>query len=99
MAQIKEEVAGVLDMIASVYEFFNMKFALKLSTRPENGLGDVEVWDRAEALMTEALDEFKAKTGQSWTLNPGDGAFYGPKIDVQVSWAAEGARNVNQMSE
>ncbi|KAL3916740.1 MAG: hypothetical protein SGPRY_006691 [Prymnesium sp.] len=84
VAQIKEEVAGVLDMIASVYEFFNMKFALKLSTRPENGLGDVEVWDRAEALMTEALDEFKAKTGQSWTLNPGDGAFYGPKIDVQV---------------
>ncbi|KAL1508523.1 hypothetical protein AB1Y20_004623 [Prymnesium parvum] len=84
VAQIKEEVAGVLDMIATVYSFFGMKFALKLSTRPENALGDVEVWDRAESLMTEALNEFKAKTGQGWTLNPGDGAFYGPKIDVQV---------------
>ena len=38
----------------------------------------------SQALMTEALNEFKAKTGQGWTLNPGDGAFYGPKIDVQV---------------
>uniref|UniRef100_A0A7S3AP41 Probable threonine--tRNA ligase, cytoplasmic n=1 Tax=Haptolina ericina TaxID=156174 RepID=A0A7S3AP41_9EUKA len=84
VSQIKEEVANVLDMIATVYSYFGMSFALKLSTRPESALGDVEVWDKAEALMTEALNEFKAKTGQSWTLNPGDGAFYGPKIDVQV---------------
>jgi len=84
VGQIKEEVAGVLDMIATVYKFFGMKFALKLSTRPESALGDVEVWEKAELLMTEALNEFKEKTGQGWTLNPGDGAFYGPKIDVQV---------------
>jgi len=77
-------VANVLDMIAEVYEYFGMNFALKLSTRPENALGDIEVWDKAEALMTEALNEYKAKTGHTWTLNPGDGAFYGPKIDVQV---------------
>jgi len=84
VSQIKEEVANVLDMISTVYKFFGMTFALKLSTRPENALGDVAIWDKAEALMTEALEEFKAVTGFSWSLNPGDGAFYGPKIDVQV---------------
>lgn len=84
VSQIKDEVAGALDMIATVYKFFGMNFALKLSTRPESALGDIEIWDKAEALMTEALNEFKAKTGQAWSLNPGDGAFYGPKIDVQV---------------
>ena len=50
----------------------------------KGALGDIEVWDKAEAFMTEALNEFKAKTNIGWTLNPGDGAFYGPKIDVQV---------------
>ena len=84
VSQIKSEVAGVLDMISTVYDFFGMTFALKLSTRPENYLGEVETWDKAEAYMTEALNDFKAKTGHSWSLNPGDGAFYGPKIDVQV---------------
>jgi len=82
--QIKSEVANVLDMIAEVYEYFGMNFALQLSTRPESALGDIEIWDKAEALMTEALNEYKAKTGHGWTLNPGDGAFYGPKIDVKV---------------
>ena len=71
-------------MIQTVYKYFGMSFVLKLSTRPESALGDIEVWDKAEAFMTEALNEFKAKTNIGWTLNPGDGAFYGPKIDVQV---------------
>ena len=84
VAQIKEEVASVLDFIATVYKYFGMTFALKLSTRPENALGDLEVWNKAEAYMTDALNEFKQKTGHRWSLNPGDGAFYGPKIDVQV---------------
>merc|ERR1719327_2517676 len=84
VAQIKQEVASVLDFIMTVYKYFGMTFALKLSTRPENALGEIEVWDEAEAYMTEALNDFKAKTGHSWSLNPGDGAFYGPKIDVQV---------------
>ena len=82
--QIKAEVANVLDFISTVYSYFGMTFALKLSTRPENALGDKETWDKAEAYMAEALNEFKAKTGHDWSLNPGDGAFYGPKIDVQV---------------
>jgi len=82
--QIKQEVAAVLDFISTVYRYFGMTFALKLSTRPENALGDKETWDKAEEYMTEALNEFKEKTGHTWSLNPGDGAFYGPKIDVQV---------------
>merc|ERR1719331_2349685 len=61
-----------------------MGFALKLSTRPENYLGEIEVWDKAEMLMTEALNEYSSASGHAWSLNPGDGAFYGPKIDVQV---------------
>merc|ERR1740138_1898073 len=84
VAQIKQEVANVLDMIQTVYGFLDMTFMLKLSTRPENFLGDINVWDRAEMLMTEALNEYSAATGTPWSLNPGDGAFYGPKIDVQV---------------
>jgi threonyl-tRNA synthetase len=84
VSQIKAEVAGVLDMIAEVYSFMGMDFALKLSTRPENYLGEIEVWDKAEALMTEALNEYSSASGHAWSLNPGDGAFYGPKIDVQV---------------
>ena len=54
------------------------------STKPESALGDPEVWETAERYMMEALNEFQEKTGHSWSLNPGDGAFYGPKIDVQV---------------
>jgi len=84
VAQIKQEVANVLDMIQTVYGWLGMSFNLKLSTRPENFLGEVKVWDQAEALMTEALNEYSAASGHKWTLNPGDGAFYGPKIDVQV---------------
>ena len=84
IAQIKEEVAGVLDMISTCYKYFGMTFALKLSTKPETALGDADTWAIAEQYMTEALNEFKEKTGHQWSLNPGDGAFYGPKIDVQV---------------
>jgi threonyl-tRNA synthetase len=84
LSQIKAEVANVLDFIATVYSYFGMDFVLKLSTRPDNALGDKATWDTAEAYMAEALDEFKEKTGRAWTLNEGDGAFYGPKIDVQV---------------
>jgi len=84
VSQIKQEVANVLDMIATVYKYLGMTFSLKLSTKPKNALGDPETWVKAEQFMEEALNEFSAKTGQSWTLNPGDGAFYGPKIDVQV---------------
>jgi len=58
---------------------------LKLSTRPEKFLGEVETWDRAEAKLSQALDKFAANGGSAWELNPGDGAFYGPKIDITIS--------------
>jgi len=84
VSQIKAEVAGALDMIATVYKYFGMTFTLKLSTKPESALGDPETWEKAEGFMMEALNEFKEATGHPWSLNPGDGAFYGPKIDIQI---------------
>ena len=79
VSQIKAEVAGVLDMISTVYKYFGMTFALKLSTRPENALGDMAVWDMAEEYMTEALNDFKAKTGHSWSLNPATAPSMAPR--------------------
>ncbi|KAL3337130.1 hypothetical protein AABB24_029674 [Solanum stoloniferum] len=80
-SQIKEEVKGVLDFISYVYKIFGFTFDLKLSTRPEKYLGDLESWEKAEAALAEALNEF----GKPWEINEGDGAFYGPKIDITVS--------------
>lgn len=71
---------GVLDLITFIYDIFHFKFELNLSTRPENFLGEIPMWDRAEAQLKEALDKY----GKPWKLNAGDGAFYGPKIDIQV---------------
>ncbi|KAI5437002.1 threonine--tRNA ligase, mitochondrial 1 [Lathyrus oleraceus] len=80
-SQVKDEVRKGLDFIDYVYQIFGFTYELKLSTRPENKLGDDETWDRAESALKEALDEF----GKPWQLNEGDGAFYGPKIDISVS--------------
>uniref|UniRef100_A0A1S4BZA3 threonine--tRNA ligase n=1 Tax=Nicotiana tabacum TaxID=4097 RepID=A0A1S4BZA3_TOBAC len=80
-SQIKDEVKGVLDFISYVYKIFGFTFDLKLSTRPEKYLGDLESWNKAEDALAEALDEF----GKPWEKNEGDGAFYGPKIDISVS--------------
>lgn len=86
-AQIKEEVIGALDFMRFVYSIFGMTYKLELSTRPKKALGDVALWDKAEAQLTEALDEFAGKG--NWKVNPGDGAFYGPKIDIKVSDALQ----------
>jgi threonyl-tRNA synthetase len=69
----------------SVYGIFGFEFSLELSTRPEKYIGKPEVWDEAEKQLSEALNEYKEKTGKSWKLNVGDGAFYGPKIDIHIS--------------
>jgi threonyl-tRNA synthetase len=79
-SQIMEEVMLVLDFLNHVYGLFGFNFELELSTRPEKRLGDEELWDKAEAALEEALNKF----GRPWKLNPGDGAFYGPKIDIKV---------------
>ncbi|URD76424.1 TGS domain [Musa troglodytarum] len=78
--QIKEEVKHVLDFVSYTYGIFGFTFELELSTRPEKYLGDIETWDKAEAALSEALNEF----GRPWQINEGDGAFYGPKIDIGV---------------
>lgn len=57
---------------------------MKLSTRPEKAIGDIALWNLAEAKLQEALTSWTEKMGATWELNPGDGAFYGPKIDITL---------------
>ena len=78
--QIKDEMRGALDFLQHIYSTFGFSYQLKLSTRPESFLGDVEVWNQAEKMISDSLDE----SGLPWKLNPGDGAFYGPKIDITL---------------
>ncbi|MEE6457979.1 hypothetical protein FKM82_000132 [Ascaphus truei] len=80
MEQIEEEIKSCLDFLRTVYNVFGFSFKLNLSTRPEKFLGDIEVWNEAEKQLENSLKEF----GEKWELNPGDGAFYGPKIDIQI---------------
>lgn len=80
MDQIEGEMKGCLDFLRTVYDVFGFTFKLKLSTRPEKFLGEPEVWDAAEKQLENSLNEF----GEKWMLNPGDGAFYGPKIDIEI---------------
>lgn len=72
---------GCLDFLQHIYGIFGFTFSLKLSTRPEKYLGELATWNMAEKLLEEALVKF----GHPWELNPGDGAFYGPKIDITIS--------------
>ncbi|XP_058398280.1 threonine--tRNA ligase 2, cytoplasmic isoform X1 [Diceros bicornis minor] len=78
--QIEEEIKGCLQFLQSVYSTFGFSFQLNLSTRPENFLGEIELWDEAEKQLQNSLMEF----GKPWKMNPGDGAFYGPKIDIKI---------------
>ncbi|XP_012620051.2 threonine--tRNA ligase 2, cytoplasmic [Microcebus murinus] len=80
MEQIEEEIKGCLQFLQSVYSTFGFSFQLNLSTRPENFLGESEMWDEAEKQLQNSLMEF----GEPWKMNPGDGAFYGPKIDIKI---------------
>ncbi|KAH9910130.1 uncharacterized protein BXZ73DRAFT_84019, partial [Epithele typhae] len=80
-SQIEEELANMFDFMEHIYGMCGFDFQLELSTRPDNFLGELETWNEAEAQLTRALD--KAYPGK-WELNPGDGAFYGPKIDIKI---------------
>uniref|UniRef100_A0A8D3AD25 threonine--tRNA ligase n=1 Tax=Scophthalmus maximus TaxID=52904 RepID=A0A8D3AD25_SCOMX len=80
MDQIESEMKGCLDFLRCVYHVFGFSFQLHLSTRPEKYLGDISVWNQAEKQLENSLNEF----GEPWKLNPGDGAFYGPKIDIKI---------------
>ena len=81
--QIGDEIAGVFDFLQKVYGIFGFDFKMELSTRPEKYVGDLETWNAAEAKLEGALNKFLGEG--KWELNPGDGAFYGPKIDIMIS--------------
>lgn len=78
--QVREEIERTLEFVEMVYGTFELgPYKLVLSTRPkESYIGEIEEWDRAEAQLKEALD----RSGREWEINEGDGAFYGPKIDI-----------------
>ena len=79
--QICDEIANIISLYKKVYEVFDLKFHIELSTRPEEKyIGEIETWDIAEKALAEACE----KAGFAYKLNPGDGAFYGPKLDFKL---------------
>ena len=79
--QIGEEVANIISLYDNVYSVFGLNYSIELSTRPEdNYIGSIEVWDKAE----EDLKKACLATGHDFKINPGDGAFYGPKLDFKL---------------
>jgi threonyl-tRNA synthetase len=78
--QIEDEVLGCLEFGYSIYDRLGLEIVVELSTRPENKLGTDEEWDAAEAALRNALEH----RGIAYTVNEGDGAFYGPKIDLHM---------------
>jgi threonyl-tRNA synthetase len=80
-SQIADEVSRLLQLMKRVYQDFGLPYSVRLSTRPADFLGTVETWDHAEASLKQALEQ----TGHEYTIDDGDGAFYGPKIDVDVT--------------
>ncbi|MCW2573505.1 MAG: threonyl-tRNA synthetase, partial [Frankiales bacterium] len=79
--QIESEVKFLMDFILGHYAAFGLTASLKFATRPDTRIGDDAMWDRAEGALKAALE----KTGQAYALKEGDGAFYGPKIDFDVT--------------
>ena len=80
--QIESEIVGLLDLMKFIYkDVFGFTYKVKLSTKPEKAMGDPNLWEKAEASLTAALK----KEGMEYTINAGDGAFYGPKIDVDIT--------------
>ena len=78
--QIRDEIKGVAKLIDEVYQLFGFKYHVELSTRPEDSMGSDEDWDMATTALQGALDDL----GLSYSVNEGDGAFYGPKIDFHL---------------
>ena len=79
--QIKDEVTAIMELNKFVYtDVFGFKYTVELSTRPDDSMGTDEQWEAAESALRDALES----TGTPYTINPGDGAFYGPKIDFHL---------------
>jgi threonyl-tRNA synthetase len=79
--QIQDEVAAVLEFAFATYKIFDIDVRLELSTRPEERIGSDELWDKSEAALHSALEAHDLE----YTVNEGDGAFYGPKIDMHMT--------------
>ena len=81
-SQIEEEIADIIAIADEIYGTFGVSYRAELSTRPEDFMGDIAVWDRAEAALKKILTDKYGEGG--FEINEGDGAFYGPKIDLQI---------------
>lgn len=80
-AQLQDEIIEILDFIEEIYSVFGLTYSIELSTRPEDKyIGSIEDWDRSEKILEEAC----IAAGKEFKINPGDGAFYGPKLDFKV---------------
>ncbi len=77
---IKNEILSIIGLIEKIYGTFGLPYRLELSTRPEKSIGSDEEWELATKGLKDALDEW----GQPYRINEGDGAFYGPKIDIHI---------------
>ncbi|MBP5342358.1 threonine--tRNA ligase [bacterium] len=78
--QVGDEVSRIISVYDYMYSVFGLNYSIELSTRPDDFIGTIEVWDQAE----KALEEACLKTGHEFKINPGDGAFYGPKLDFKL---------------
>lgn len=83
--QIEDEIALALNIIDEVYDVFGFQYTVELSTRPDDYMGELALWDQAE----EALENVLLNLGIDYTINEGDGAFYGPKIDIHIKDAIQ----------
>lgn len=79
-SQIKDEIKGIMNLAREIYSKFGFEYKVFISTRPEDFMGSPELWDKAEKNLIEVAEEL----GIDYTINEADGAFYGPKIDIQL---------------
>ena len=77
---IPDEISGVINLIDKIYKIFDFEYRVELSTRPEDFMGEVETWNMAEKILEDVLIDKNI----NYSINPGDGAFYGPKIDFHL---------------
>ena len=78
--QIEEQIIEIIDLYDKFYTVFGFEYHIELSTKPDKAIGSDEIWEMAEANLKSALEH----KGINYKLNPGDGAFYGPKIDFKM---------------
>ncbi len=78
--QIESEIANIIKLVDNMYKVFGLEYHLELSTMPDNHIGEIAEWEHAETCLKNALNHL----GKDYVINEGDGAFYGPKIDIHI---------------